>query len=257
MKTYILNIIALVTAIPLMVSCIVDDADVNLIDSSDLTRYAKDKVAATVALPLEALEFAIELEKYLALPEEDKAKNSMFSEYCEELSPGVYRMSYSSVNEYRNLFCRVYTGGKSIHEEGAVWTFYEFDMTGNDLDYSTYDYHFKLPEGAQIRMLSASDSTWTMDAGNLAVKMKMLPQYDGKYEWSVTAQGTEETSTGVKAEFGTKSEFVVRESIMPSSERTNMYDGLFYVDIYRNGEPIDYCHATFKYGFYSKYHTSR
>lgn len=257
MKSYILNIIALLAAIPMMISCIVDDADVNLIDSSDLTLYAKDKVATAVALPLEALEFAIELENYLALPEEDKAKNTKFSENCEELSPGLYLMNYSSVNEFRNIHCRVSTDGKSIHEEGAVWTFHEFSMHGNDFEYSSYDYNWQLPEGARIVMMSASDSTWAMNVDEMAVQMKMQPMRDSLYTWTVTAQGTEETSVGVRSEYGTKSEFSVREMMMPSGERTNSYEGLFYVDIYRNGEPVDYCHATFTYGFDSKYHTSR
>ena len=47
------------------------------------------------------------------------------------------------------------------------------------------------------------------------------------------------------AEYGTVGGFTVRERYLESKEKTNVYDGIFNLDIYREGVPHDYCHMTF------------
>lgn len=258
MKSTIYNIIAFVAVLISAASCIVDDSDVNIIDSYDLTQYSKKKVAMTVALPLEALELAIELDEYINLPEDQKPSCKKFHENCEMTAPGLYSLRYDSTLEFRCLRLSVDTGGKSIWEQDAEWTFHEFMLWGNDFGYSSYDYDWELPQGTKLMMLSASDSTWAVNADAIATKMKMLPKYqDSLYVWSVKAQGSEESEIDVKAEYGTKSDLLVREILLESDERTNSYSGSFYVDIYRNGEPLDYCYASFDFNRETQYNTSR
>ena len=141
---------------------------------------------------------------------------------------------------------KVDTKGLSIREEGVTCKLLLFEMTGNDFDYSRLDFTFSLPEDSEITMLSAADSTWAVDMGEKAVaKMKMHPKRGELYEWTVESHGKEDTTIGMMAEYGTVGSFTIRERYLESKEKTNVYDGIFNLDIYREGVPHDYCHMTF------------
>ena len=66
--------ISLVLALPVFVSCLIDDSDVNYIDARDLTKYTKNKIAESVAIPVEAVELALALDEYINKTEEEQAK---------------------------------------------------------------------------------------------------------------------------------------------------------------------------------------
>ena len=153
---------------------------------------------------------------------------------------------------------KVDTKGLSIREEGVTWKLLLFEMTGNDFDYSHLDFDFELPEDSEITMLSAADSTWAVDMGEKAVaKMKMHPKRGELYEWTVESHGKEDTTIGMMAEYGTVGSFTIRERYLESKEKTNVYDGIFNLDIYREGVPHDYCHMSFTPGVKPDVKTSR
>ena len=59
------------------------------------------------------------------------------------------------------------------------------------------------------------------------------------------------------ADFSTVGPFTVRERYLESKEKTNVYEGYFNVDIFRQGVPHDYCHMTFAPGKETIVKTSR
>ena len=153
---------------------------------------------------------------------------------------------------------KVDTKGLSIREEGVTWKLLLFEMAGNDFDYSYLDFDFALPSDSEITMLSAADSTWAVNMGEKAVaRMKMHPKRGELYEWSVESRGKEDTTIGMMAEYGTVGSFTIRERYLESMEKTNVYDGIFNLDIYREGVPHDYCHMSFSPGIRPVVKTSR
>lgn len=246
----------MILSMPAFVSCLIDDSDVNPVDAQDLKSYAKTRMADRVALPLEALELSLEFDEFLAMTPEEQQEDTVFFNHFLELSPGKYSISRTSSSEFRSLQCIVNTGGQSIRDKGTVWVFDQFMMTGNDFEYSYLDYCFSLPEDSELAMMSV-DSTWVMTMGEDVVRMKQHPKQGCLYRWAVEARGSEETSIGISAEYGTRSALNVYERLLDSGDKINTYEGQFHVDIYRHGEPLDYCYVSFQPGSPASYHTSR
>ena len=232
--------------LPLAAACIAEYSEVSPVTAQKLQSYSKKVMSETVAIPVEAVEFAIAFDAYLQLSDLEKESDYRFFGNCTDMGQGVYDISYHSTREYRYTYMRVDTKGLSIREEGVTWKLLLFEMTGNDFDYSRLDFTFSLPEDSEITMLSAADSTWAVDMGEKAVaKMKMHPKRGELYEWTVESHGKEDTTIGMMAEYGTVGSFTIRERYLESKEKTNVYDGIFNLDIYREGVPHDYCHMTF------------
>lgn len=250
--------IMILTLLPLLAACIADHSEVSPVTAERLESYSTEVMAESVAVPVEAVEFAIDFDAYLKLTDLEKEADYRFFGNCREDSTGVYSISYDSSREFRVVKMRVDTQGRSIMEEGASWKILEFGIYGNDFDYSYLDYSFALPEGSEIIMMSAADSTWAVMMGNKGdALMKMHPKRGELYEWTVETRGTEETSIGMTAAYGAVGPFTVRERYLESKEKTNVYDGRFNVDIYRQGVPHDYCHMTFAPGTEKSVTTSR
>ncbi len=244
--------------LPLLIACEVESSEFSPLNSAKLKSYSVIRMTEYVAMPVEALEFALELDSYLKLSDIGKETDRKFFGNCIEESYRKYRISYNSPDEYRITSMSVDTGGMSIREEGSVWKISYFSMYGNDFSYSNLDYHYELPIGSEIYMMSQADSTWAVSLGESgASKMKMRPMYDGLYEWVVESQGKEVTETGLSAEFSTIGTFVLKEKYLESGEKTNLYDGQFNVDIFRDGQPYDYCRLKFSHGMRANVETSR
>ena len=82
--------ISLVLALPVFVSCLIDDSDVNYIDARDLTKYTKNKIAESVAIPVEAVELALALDEYINKTEEEQAKDSLLAGNVKKVSDNEY-----------------------------------------------------------------------------------------------------------------------------------------------------------------------
>ena len=250
--------ISLALALPVLVSCIVDDADVNYIDSNDLTRYTKDRIAETAAIPVEALEIALELDRYLQLTDEEKKKDSYLHGYIEPISEDTYDIRLSSEKEYRNIWYRVSTKGTSIRVKDARWRILNFSMSGNDFGYSSYDYHFELPENCELLAVAPEEGYWSIDRIGSKTLMILSGNENGLYSWDVNVADSEDTEIGLKAYFGTSGKFNLQETLLDTGEKTNQYTGKFFVEIYRNDKDIvDYCYANFNGEAPSSYTTSR
>lgn len=250
--------ISILLTLPFLASCLVDDADVNYIDAGDLTRYAKDRIAETVALPTEAMEIALALDDYMKETDPQKAAENILHGKIDSLSTGNYIIRLVSDKEYRDTYFEIHTNGVSIRDKGAIWGIQQFTMYGNDFAYSTYDYRFDLPEGAQLVAVAPEEGYWSVESLESRILMVLSSVEDGLYSWQVSVAESEDTSIGVKAYYGTQGRFTFQETILESGEKTNLYSGKFFVEIYRNDETlIDYCYADFNGTSDSKYTTSR
>lgn len=248
---------SLMIAMPAFVSCLIDDADVDPVNAQKLKAYAIDMLVETVALPLEAAELALEFDDFLKLPEAEMLEDTVFRDHYSEIEDGVYRIVLKSRNEDREYYCQVSTGGRSIRESGAVWVFDTFVICGDDPGYSRINYKFEMPAGTEMVMMSPSDSTWTMTAGDNVLDMKQHPKLGQLYRWSVDAQGSEDTSLDIVSQCRTGKGFQVYERLLDSGEKSNSYHGQFFVDISRDGDPLDYCYISFLPDVSATYRLSR
>lgn len=244
--------------LPLAAACIAEYSEVSPVTAQKLESYSKKVMSETVAMPVEAVEFALDFDAYLQLSDIEKEADYRFFGNCTDLGQGMYHVAYHSTREFRSIYMKVDTKGLSIREEGVTWKLLLFEMAGNDFDYSYLDFDFALPSDSEITMLSAADSTWAVNMGEKAVaRMKMHPKRGELYEWTVESHGKEDTTIGMMAEYGTVGSFTIRERYLESMEKTNVYDGIFNLDIYREGVPHDYCHMSFSPGIRPVVKTSR
>lgn len=250
--------ISLLLALPVFVSCIIDDSDVNYIDSGDLTKYTKNKIAESVSVPVEAVELALALDDYINMTEEEQAEDTLLAGNVEKISDIEYVIKLKSDVEYRNLYCRFKTDGRSLREKDAQWAIPEFYMYGNDLALSNYDYYYKLCENAMLHAVAPDEGYWSVDRIDDTVLMVLNSVDEGFHTWDVFVAAAEDTEVGVKSYYGTSGKFTLQEVLLDSGEKTNVYNGKFFVEIYRDDKSlIDYCYATFDGTSSSNYKTSR
>lgn len=250
--------ISLLLSIPVFVSCLIDDADVNHIDSGDLRKYTKDKIAETVALPVEALEIALALDDYLKMTDEERAADTVFACNVKKKYEDIYTINLRSDREFRDISCEIHTGGLSIRDKDARWIISEFSIYGNDFTYSNLDYFFMLPDNSELLAVAPEQGYWSVEYPGFRNLMMMQSYQNDLYSWNVIVAHSEDTDIGVKSYYGTSGEFIVQETLLQSGEKSNLYSGKFFVEIYRNDEvEIDYCDAIFDGTPYSVYVTSR
>ena len=89
--------------------------------------------------------------------------------------------------------------------------------------------------------------------------MQMQDCQENLYGWKVAVDGKEASSVGVKAEIKTgDAGLMVHEGwSIPDETKTNVYEGQFFVTIYDDGKPMDYCNMTFRPGSTTTYRASR
>lgn len=246
---------------PLMASCILEYSDVRVVDENVLKQYADMRRYETVDVPLELMEAMIEFDAYLSLPDDQKQASSMFFGNYKEVEDNLYSISVYDKSTFASMMMEVFTGGKSIWAEKAVWRVNGFLYDGRYLDGVPEEDDDVLEDGMELALVSSADSTWTLKIGErAAVKMKMHPVNDGLYTWTVNAEGEEsgEVAEDMTSEFGTVGSFLVRELYDGDSKYVhNFYEGQFNVSIFKDGEPHDYCYVTYKYDQQPVYKTSR
>lgn len=246
---------------PVLASCILEYSDVRIVNENVLMHYAETRRYEIVDIPLELLETAIEFDAYLSLPDDQKQASSMFFGNYKEVEDNMYSISIYDKRASASMMMEVYTGGKSIWAEKAVWRVNGFHYDGRYLDGVPEEDDDVLEDGMELALVSSADSTWTLKIGErAAVKMKMHPMNEGLYTWTVNAEGEEygEVAEDLASEFGTVGSFIVRERSDAESQYVyNFYDGQFNVSIFKDGEPHDYCYVTYKYDQQPVYKTSR
>ena len=250
--------ISLVLALPVFVSCLIDDSDVDYIDSGDIRKYTMNKIAESVAIPVEVVELALALDDYMKLSPEEQAKDSLLAGNVKKDSDTEYVVRINSEAEYRFVYCHIKTDGRSIREKDAKWTIREFSMNGNDFALSNYDYYYVMRDDAVLHAVAPDEGYWSVDRGEDTVLMILSTLENGFHTWDVVVAAAEETNVGVKSYYGTSGKFTLQEVLLDSGEKTNAYTGKFFVEIYRNDETlVDYCYATFDGTSASNYKTSR
>lgn len=252
------GLVALALSLPIFASCRIDGPDRDPISSKELAEYARRSLISVVALPVEALEMALELDEYMSLSEEERMTCGFNDKYI--LHPNgndLYIMSYVSDKVDRTIRCQFTTGGKSIREPGNEWIVDGVHMQGYSKEFNLYTYQFQLPEGVRLCKNTDRENTWTIKMNGGNSEMELHPKTDSLYTWTVNAQGSETSGMGVAATFATVSGLKVRETVDEAGERTNVYSGQFNVEISRDGKRIDYCHMSFVEGVETEYKTSR
>lgn len=244
--------------LPLIASCRLDGPDRDPITESELSDYARRSLISLVALPVETIEMALELDEYLSLDEEELMNSDFVRKYtCHISGDNLYILTHVSDKVDRTIRCQFTTGGKSIRVPGNEWIVDGVHIYGYSEEFNLYNYQFQLPEASKLSMNSDQDSTWTLIMNGGRSEMKLQSKADSLYTWTVNAEGTEITSSGIKASFGTGSGLKLRETVQETGDRINAYSGQFNVDIYRDGKLIDYCYMNFVEGRNTDYKTSR
>jgi hypothetical protein len=251
----------LMLALPLFAGCLADYSDVNVINAASLEKYAMQTMIQNVTLPVEALELAIDFDEYLKKTDEEKEKDVFFYGNIskEQENEYVIKIDFSKFSdEYRTIYCILNTKGCSLTDVGAEWEYKNFNMYGNDFSLSNLDYSFSLPQDSKLTVMAEEESTWavTFDE-HAACRMKMKSKNDSLYEWLIEAQGKETTTREISADFGTSGNFTIKERSIKANVKENIYSGKFNVNIYKDGEPYDYCYLTFTPGEMMKSQTSR
>lgn len=244
---------------PLLASCILEDSYVRPVDPYMLQQYADARRYEVVDVPLALLQTAIEFDSYINKPEAERPSGSKFFGNYQIKGDDVYALSVYDKRYSSYLSMEVYTGGKSIWDEKAVWLVNEYRYNGRLLGEGPDEETGVMEAGSELAMISVSDSIWTFRIGDYAaVKMKMHPVKNELYTWTVDAQGTETGENGMTSEYGTIGSFIVRQGYpYGSQDVANFYEGQFNASIFKDGEPHDYCYVSYKYDQQPVYKTSR
>lgn len=253
------KIFCFLAAMPFLASCILDYSDIRPVDPYILQQYADARRYEIIDIPLALLQTSIEFDAYVSTPEAERPSGSKFFGNYKSKGDDVYEISVFDKKNSTYLSMELYTGGKSIWDENAIWLVNKYQYDGRYLGEVPEEDTDIMEDGSELAMISVSDSIWTFRIGDYAaVKMKMHPVKDGLYTWTVEAQGTSRGENEMTAEYGTVGFFVVREGYpYGSQDASNFYEGQFNASIFKSGEPYDYCYVTYKYDQQPVYKTSR
>lgn len=232
----IFSLIAVAALSAMAVSCEIEKHKIKPLDSNELADYSGKLFSNTVLLPVELAEVAIGIDEYLALPEEQKAENGRY--VVRQLSDYVYQVS----NWY--MSCTVDTGGYSVWEERAEWKFLSFVAKTSLSSYDNGTWRTSLTDDVSLTF-----NADPMGEAKLKVKVEMpcgqarmslMSREEGTSVWNLSAEGTDVGSDGLLAEYRTADKAggisVTREEYAKSCRKT--YQGVFYVDIYKNDSKI-------------------
>lgn len=253
------NIFGFILFISLMTSCIVDYSDVRPVDSYRLQNYVEARRNEVIDVPLALMKTMLEFDAYIRMTDEERPSSSIFFGNYQEVNENVYSISAYDQKAQTNISMELYTRGTSVWDDKAIWLVHGFEYEGRYMGDVPQENDDVMEKGAELALLSAADSTWTLKVGeNVAVKMKMHPRKNGLYRWTVTAQGVEHASDGITSEFGTVGTFNVQERMLEGYPYVrNYYEGQFNASIFRDGQPYDYCYVTYRFDQQATYKTSR
>ena len=247
-----------------MISCEIADPYIRPLGSEELKDYAGKLLSNSALLPVEMVDMAIDLDEYLALPDEEKRLDKRFYGRLSVLGDNIYKVSYSGFS------CIVDTGGRSVWENGTQWKFTEF---------VTWIYATGFGEGGWRTSItedvSVTFSSDTVGEALLMVQVQMpasealmalKSREEGLNTWNMAVTGVDTGNDGLKAEYssgeGTGDLKVTRRWAVDKENpgervKEKLCEGMFFVDIYNGSQKIDWVRLTLKPGYSSEYETSR
>ena len=221
-----------------------------------ICRYSEIKFAESVLLPVEAVELCLDFDAYMNFSSDDQKEDERFYGKVEHVDDHTYSISGSYDG---NIKVTLNTGGCSIREKDVEW---EIKSVSLQADYFNSQFisanYVVFKNGSSVRMVD--DATWVVSVPDrFETTMQMQDCQENLYGWKVAVDGKETSSVGVKAEIKTgDAGLVVHEGwSIPDETKTNVYEGQFFVTIYDDGKPMDYCNMTFRPGSTTTYRASR
>lgn len=233
----IFSIMAVAAAAAMMISCEIVKQEIKPLDNNELTDYAGKLFSNSVLLPVELAEVAIAIDEYLALSEEQRLEDGSFT--VRTISDGVCQV-YKN-----NMSCTVETDGHSVWEDGAEWKYLSFVSTITPSNsYESGGWRTSLTDDVYLTFnsdqLEDAKLMVQVDMPGGDAIMTLKSREDGKSVWNLTVEGTDVGSDGLcveyRAGYDTGGITVAREVIGPATRKT--YQGLFFVDIYKNDSKI-------------------
>ena len=246
-------------------ACEVNTAAVHETTAEELFSYSSGLIGRFITLPVETTEMLLAFDDYMKLSDDDKESDTRFYGKIIEIYDNVYHLNdqvFGTIN------CTVDTGGKSLKEEGTVWTFAElnaYDLYEQSINVTYGYYNFFLPAYTTLTTTDAENQVWTMASEELfETVMQYKGNNDGRNMWSVKSEGkVTEISEGntLSAIFSTgDSPVEMKERKTDENQYYNIgnaYSGKFYVETYCVNDRLHYCHITLRPGFATKYETGR
>ena len=245
-------------------SCEVNSSGTHDITAHELYSYSSGLIGNFITLPVETTEMLLAFDDYLKMDEDEKEGNTRFYGQIEEVYDNVYAIR-DQIGGY--IHCTVDTGGKSLREDGAVWTFaelYSANLYESALSATSW-YEYTLPAYTTLEATDVAKQVWTMSyEDRFETVMTYKGNDEGRNMWSVVTSGkVTENSDGnqLSAVFNTGDTPVeMKERKQNENEYYhlgNAYSGKFYVETYCGNDKLDFCNLTFRPGFVTKYETGR
>ena len=254
---------AYVAAVALIaISCEIADGNINKLTHNELSEYASALYRNNVLLPADMVDFAIELDAYISMTDEQKAEDFRFYRKINEISAGVYNLEGDFVS------CIVDTGGASVWEDGAEWTFSEY--ISRSFVGSSYGRRWKAWITEEVKLIFNADAASEAilmaqhRTSNGNVQMALKSRESGTNIWNLTVKGTDIGSNGLVTEYGSgvgeegiELRTAPREEDTGRYSRSKIYNGEFYVDIYNGDAKIDWVLVHLRFDSPNLYETSR
>lgn len=238
-----------------VVSCELYGGYITQNTQQQLQKYTLDAFSGHVLMPVMMAELAVDFDAYLSLTDEDKAKDFRFYGNIRNPEENTYQI------ELDDLSCTLRTGGRSIWDDGAQWTFLSFgahtDLNGQGGLYCSVSEKIIL-DSAPVAPADTSVRIFSMSYGDDPVGMVLCSYKDGQFEWNVGSRGVNVDGDGYVAEYttGTDGVKVTRRYNQSLSGYEYICDGDFLVTVFKDNEPIDMCKAVFEPGLKTQFVSS-
>ena len=247
-----------------MISCEIADPYIRPLGSEELKDYAGKLLSNSALLPVEMVDMAIDLDEYLALPDEEKRLDKRFYGRLSVLGDNIYKVSYSGFS------CIVDTGGRSVWENGTQWKFTEFVTWVYATGFGEGGWRTSITEDVTVTFSSDTVGEALLMAHVLMPAseslMALKSREEGLNTWNMAVTGVDTGNDGLRAEYssgeGTGGLKVTRRWAVDKENPVEkvmekVCEGMFFVDIYNGSQKIDWVKLTLKPGYSSEYETSR
>ena len=212
----------------------------------NLQVYSSLEFGKCVAMPTVLTSVMVDFDEYLKKSKEEMLMDEAFNG----------NVNYKGENKYeihlRKLYltCTVDTGGKSIFENGAVWTVsgiyysdvYTDGVVGLSLDVRV---------SGESTLTMVSDSTWFFESEGIETTIKLAAD-DPLGGWLVEGRSVDIGTDNLWSQSTTG-----EGGIKVYGYNNLSYNGTFTTEICKEGNQIDFCTFSFRLGFTSSVTTSK
>lgn len=235
-----------------LVSCELQMGEYHQDTQTALQQYTMDAFSSHVIMPVIMAELAVDFDAYLRMSEEEQAEDFRFYGNIRNPEPDMYLIDLDE------LTCTVRTGGKSVWDDDASWTFLSFsadtDLNGSGGLYCTISEKVIL-ESDPVAPGDTALRIFSTECGTDNVGMVLCSDEDGLYEWNVGSNGEISDADGYMAEYmtGASGIKVTKRYNAELEGFEYICSGDFLVTVFRDNEPVDMCKAIFKPGFKAQF----